>query len=315
MLAPGESLTDRLKKIGQGGGRRRAPETTAPPADPADTAAGSWALPAPAGSDTTSVIPPPGAWQQPGPQPRPQPGPESGPQRGTVVVGTAARRRAAVDKAVGTVRTGAAAAVRTVKGWPRNLQYAAAGGLALAVLLGGILLATTGGEEPGTGRVARPGPVGPGTVPASFATQDHTGKGFTVKVPKGWERRTSGGVWVDYVDPADSRRKVRVLVESGTAEPRRFMEVAERNLKKKDSSCIKPYERLNLTDVETAGRPSAELEYTCGSGEAMRHGVWREITVNGKMYSFYMTVTEARFAESRPIFDEMVKSFSVSAAG
>ncbi len=316
MLAPGESLTDRLKKIGQSGGRRRAPETAAPLPEPADTAAGTWALPAPAGgtgSDTTSVIPPHGAWQQPGPHTGSQTGPQS--RSGTVVVGTAARRRAAVDKAVGTVRTGAATAVRTVKGWPRNLQYAAAGGLAVVLLLGGILLATGGGDKPGTGQVARPGPADPGTVPASFATQDHTGKGFTVKVPKGWERRTSGGVWVDYVDPADSRRKVRVLVETGTAEPRRFMEVAERNLKKKDSSCIKPYDRLNLTAVETAGRPSAELEYTCGSGDAMRHGVWREVTVNGKMYSFYMTVAEARFAESRPIFDEMVKSFSVSAAG
>ncbi|GAA0816953.1 serine/threonine-protein kinase [Spirilliplanes yamanashiensis] len=305
MLAPGESLTDRLKKVRQGG-RRRAPEPAPALPEPADTAAGPWALPAPAAAqgDPTSVIPPQHSWQ-PGPPQQ---------QRGTVVAASGAQRRATVEKALAAVRGGAASAAGTVRAWPRNVQYAVAGGLAAVLLLGGILLATSGDDAP-TNPVAQPGASDPATVPASFATQDHAERGITVKVPKGWQRKTSGQTWIDYVDPADSKRKVRLLVEPGSAQPRRFMEIAEAGLDRKGSSCIKPYARISLTDVEMAGRPSAELQYTCGEGDELRRGVWRQVTAGGKMYSFYMTVPDARFAESRPIFDEMVRTFSVTAAG
>ena len=181
------------------------------------------------------------------------------------------------------------------------------------LLLGGIVLATAGDDGPGNPS-ARPGASDPATVPASFDTQDHAGKGVAVKVPKGW-KRTQAGSWVDYTDPADSGRKVRVLVEDGNAEPRRFMSIAENTLANKSKSCVKPYHRISLTDVEFAGRPGAELEYTCGEGPEMRHGVWRETTIDGKMYSFYLTSTDAKFAESRRIFDEIAKTFTVTAAG
>ncbi len=44
----------------------------------------------------------------------------------------------------------------------------------------------------------------------------------------------------------------------------------------------------------------------------MRHGVWRAISHNGKAYSFYLSTTDARFEESKVIFDEMVRSFELT---
>ncbi len=47
----------------------------------------------------------------------------------------------------------------------------------------------------------------------------------------------------------------------------------------------------------------------------MRHGVWHGVAHDGRVYSFYLTANDSRFAESKPIYDEMVKSFQLTAAG
>ncbi|MBM0257685.1 hypothetical protein JNW89_13335, partial [Micromonospora sp. 4G55] len=132
---------------------------------------------------------------------------------------------------------------------------------------------------------------------------------------RGRRERKSAGDWVDYVDPQDSGRKVRILAEKWSGTPARWAEVAENGLRTRSKSCVKPYEQLAMTEPELAGQPAAELEYTCGDGETKRHGVWRGVVHDGKVYSFYLSATDAKFAESKPIFDEMVKSFQLTAAG
>jgi hypothetical protein len=332
MLAPGESLTGRLAKLRQSGRPRPTADDTAvvpptgayqaPTAGPSTGAhqapgtdsdrtsvlppnaprSGPPNAPTSGGGDTTAVVPPRAAWD----------GSRAAREStsGTVVQSPAARRRAMIDKTVRTARETGTRVVTTVRGWPRNLQLAAGGaGLAVVVLLG-VVIAFSGGEEPPPKAQK---PSGQQPVPASFATQDHKAKGVTVKVPKDW-KRTSGGNWVDYADPEDSKRKVRILVETGTAEPRRFAERIAENTLKGSKNCPKPYKRVAVTDVEVAGHPGAQLEYTCGSGEGMRHGIWRETTVGGKMYSFYLTATDAQFAESKPFFDEMTRTFALDAS-
>jgi hypothetical protein len=346
MLAPGESLTDRLAKLREGGrqlpsdeqwkaagltrdGRSAADVPTGPHPAPAGKPAGAHsagqptgahpagahsadkptgaypagqptgAYPAPRSGDTTDVIPPRERWMPPGGV--------DGRMPGTVVTGAAARRRAVLDTAVQRFRSLAA----TVRGWPRNVQLAAGAGLAVVVVLSAVVLFSSDDPEqtppPQAGVSATP-------VPAAFPTQRYAARGVSVNVPQTWERAT-GGSYVDFVDPADDGRKVRILVERSTAEPVRFLEIAEQFLKTRSKSCVKPYTRVGLRDAEVGGQPSAELEYTCGTGDRMRHGVWRAIVQDGKAYSFYMTTTEARFAESLPVFQEMVNTFKVTDAG
>ncbi|WBB65037.1 serine/threonine-protein kinase [Micromonospora sp. WMMD812] len=201
--------------------------------------------------------------------------------------------------------------VRTVKGWPRKVQLAAAGGLAVVLLIGAVVL-FGGGDEPPATPQAQPTattPAGPG-----IEMQEHSARGIQVMVPKGWERAT-GGLYYDYVDPDDSGRKVRILTENfGGSSSMRWAEIAEGGLKKA-KSCPKPYAQVSMTEQELAGKAAAEFEYTCGEGDTMRHGVWRGVVSGGKIYSFYLSSTEAKFAESKPIFDEMVRTFKLTAAG
>jgi hypothetical protein len=285
MLAPGQSLTDHLAKLQQSnapatGGRRRAPES-----DDTLLPGGATGLMPARGGDPTSVIPPREAW----------------------------KRKQMIDRAVGSAKEATARAVATVQGWPRNKQLIAGGG-ALAVVVVLVLvfsLAGGGGNKTTPPPDAQPA-AGQDTAPA-FETQAYNDRGISVKVPKGWTRKAAGS-WVDYADPQDAKHKVRILVENSTATPSAFLGIAENTLKTKSTSCPKPYNRVNLTKTTISGKNGAVLEYTCGTGDAGRHGLWGAVVTGGKAYSFYMTSTEAQFAGSKPIFDEMIKTYTLQSA-
>jgi serine/threonine protein kinase len=304
MLAPGESLTDHLARLQQGnapetGGRRRA-------ADPAGAPTGM--MPAAHGADATSVLPPS---RQPwnGARAARDGAQEYGAQ-GTVVSSPSAKRKAMIDKAVLGTRQATGRAVDTVKGWERKQQLMAGGG-ALAVILVLVLVFSFAG---GNGESDPPPAAAPEVVQEEkppFETQEYKDRGITVQVPKGWDRNASGS-WVDYVDPADAKHKVRILVEKSKATPSAFLGIAENTLKNRSSNCPKPYAQVGLTETKIAGRDGAVLEYTCGEGDAARHGLWGAVVTGGKAYSFYVTSTEAQFADSKPIFDQMIKTYALN---
>jgi serine/threonine protein kinase len=196
-----------------------------------------------------------------------------------------------------------------VRGWSRTKRLAV-GATGIIVILAAVLIGTL--TSGGGGTPTANGPAGATSVRASFETQDYRGdRAVSVKVPKGWKRSAAGN-WVDYVDPDDGQRKVRILVESGTISPRRFAENTAQSTLRNSRNCPKPFQAVAVTDVQVAGHPGAQLEYTCGSGAGMRHGIWRETTVNGRMYSFYLTSADARFADSKKIFDEMTRTFALT---
>ncbi|MFI6130464.1 serine/threonine-protein kinase [Micromonospora sp. NPDC051141] len=199
-----------------------------------------------------------------------------------------------------------------VKAWPRKVQLAAAGGLAVVLLVSVIALTSGGGDD-------APPPI-VGTLPSNSAAaapemQEQTVKGITIQVPKGWQRQT-GGLYVDYVDPNDEGRKVRVIAEEWGGTSISWAEFASRNLKKnsaKSKNCPAPYTEVSVSEQPLAGQTAGQVEYTCGEGDAMRHGIWRGLVKDGKVYSFYLSSTDARFAESKPIFDAMAGSFQLTA--
>jgi hypothetical protein len=330
MLAPGESIADRIARSAGHGATVTAPRAGTAGPNPADVptgamptgGAGRWlgtpatgrgpldtptgAMPGHGGPLDTPTGAMPGHG---GPLDTPtgaMPGPDG--RAGTIHVARGGGLGRAVATAGGTL-------IRTVKGWPRQVRLAAAGGLAVVVLLG-VLVASLGGGDP-----EEPGPTvqagaSPDVVAAAFPTQTHNERGVSINVPKGWKKAApKKAVYVDYTDPEDAGRRVRVLVEDfkGTSS-RRWAEIAAGGLKT-SKSCAKPFRQLGLTDEELAGRPAAQLEYTCGPAGNQRHGIWRGVVADGKVYSFYLTTPAERFAESRAIFDEMVESFQLTNAG
>jgi hypothetical protein len=202
----------------------------------------------------------------------------------------------------------------TVRRWPRQLQLASAGAVAAVLLIAGLGIANgwfdkqpsvAGGPQPPSSSAAAPAdrPLLDKVEPVQHGA-------MTVNVPAGW-KKSGANSYVDFVDTADGLRKVRLLIDTTSATPRKMLETAENNLRR-PNICPAPYDRVDLRDTTLAGQPSAELEYTCGAGDQARHGIWRAVVVGGKAYSFYLTVPGARFAESKVIFDELVRSFKLT---
>jgi hypothetical protein len=173
-----------------------------------------------------------------------------------------------------------------------------------AVLLKGVL----GGSSAG------PTAHGPSGQPSATAAtplipvQEYVDdRGISVNVPKDWTKSATSS-YVDFVEPGGTGRKIRINVEPTTSDATKFLTTAETGLKK-PTICPTPYNRVNLVDSQLAKQPAAQLEYTCGTGDGKRHGIWQAVVVDGKAYHFYLTVPDARFDESKVIFDEMVRSF------
>jgi hypothetical protein len=251
-------------------------------------------------ADPTSVLPPRGAWNGARAAHDPMPG--------RVVTSPAAKRRATIDKVTTGVREGTGRLVTTIKGWPRKQQLIAGGG-AVAVLVLLIVVISSGGDDKTGQPVA--GPTSAAPVNASFDTQIYNAKGVSVKVPKSW-KKTTGGSYVDYVDPDDSKHKARILVENGSGSAESFLKIAANGLKGNKTSCPTPYKQIGVTPKQISGHDGAVLEYKCGSGDSERHALWGAVVTGGHAYSFFVTSTEDQFDASKPIFDEMVSSYKLS---
>ncbi|MFK3982865.1 protein kinase [Micromonospora sp. NPDC050397] len=298
MLAPGESLTDRLAQLRKEGADAAATAHNGGTTSPLRTPTG--AMPAGQRWDDgggATVYGTPGGGSN------------------TYGRGSGGSDSGGLGKAMASARSAGDSALTTIKGWPRKIQLAAAVGVVAVLVIGFVAFS---GSDPETS--APPPQAGPSpTAPAgpAFPVQAHSDRGISVNVPEGWKKSApKGALYIDYTDPDDSGRKIRILIEKTTAAPIKFLENAGGQLAKPDSkSCAKPYTEVALQEVELAGKPAAELEYTCGDGDTKRHGIWRAIVQDGKAYEFYLTTPDAKFEESKPIFEEMVRSFAVTAAG
>jgi hypothetical protein len=256
--------------------------------------------------------PAPYSWNRPGPVPYPDTDDWDMPPRRE----GAGRRRAPSHSSVmagqmrGRVRQFGQQATR-----PANRsRLIVAGGLVLVLLLVGI--GALSGWFSGSGSPPTTTPPSASAVPSNvplIPVQQYVDKrGITLNVPKDWTKSATNNSYVDFLDPAGGR-KIRINVENAGGDVQHFFATAESGLKR-PTICPQPYQRVALTDATLGGQPGAELEYTCGSGEGMRHGIWGAVVRDGKAYHFYLTVPDAQFAQSKIIFDEMVRSFKLTAA-
>jgi serine/threonine protein kinase len=239
------------------------------------------------------------------------------PRDGVVLDATESGMPAVPPYLPGRGETGARPAMKPptgIRGWSRNLQIAVAGGVA-AVLIVGVVLAVTmsgGGAKTNGTPGSRPS-VTASVPPAFIETQAFTDpRGITLNVPKSWKQKKYTG-YTDYLNPDDSTQKLRINVEvAGQSSASAFLKAAEGRLKSGKGGCP-DYARVALNDIQLDRRPGAELEYTCGTGDAMRHGIWAATLLSGHAYHFYLSVPDSAFKGDKPIYDEMVASFKLTA--
>jgi eukaryotic-like serine/threonine-protein kinase len=199
-----------------------------------------------------------------------------------------------------------------LRGLPSRVRLAIGAGGALAVLFATAVVAglTAGAPAPAKPAARPPASLNQPLIPVQQYA-DPT-RGITLNVPKTW-RKESAQSYVDFVDPDDRGRRLRINVEAvDRADARQFLVTAENGLKN-PRRCPAPYQQVSLRGARLAGRDGALLEYTCGSGDQMRHGIWTATVLNGKSYHFFLTVPDSEFNASKVIFDEMARSFRITA--
>ena len=204
---------------------------------------------------------------------------------------------------------------RLVSQSPTWVKAAVAGGVVVVLVVALAMSGLFSGDDDSP--TSKP-PVAASSAPAQplldVEAFTHPG-GITVNIPKGWTKKQLGNAsapYYDITDPADPNRRIRVNIEKASNTPRAFLESAENRLKTTPSSCAQPYAHVDMTDNKLDGHDAAILEYTCGAGDQQRHALWNAVVQGGKSYHFFVTVPEAKFAESRIIFDEMVRSFKLT---
>jgi hypothetical protein len=200
-----------------------------------------------------------------------------------------------------------------VRAWPRGVRFGAAGGAAVAVVM---IVALAAGAFSGRPPAVKPtpthsqSPTGP-LIAGATLYQDQ--RGFALNVPGDWKQAKTVNSYIDFTDPGDPGRKLRVNVEKAGGTAEQFLLAAEGQLKKKQDKCAPPYTRVALRpDVTLDGRPAAELEYTCGVGGQTRHGLWRATVTGKKAYEFFLSVEVGRWQESLNIYNEAVRSYQLS---
>jgi hypothetical protein len=207
----------------------------------------------------------------------------------------------------GAVKPAAARAVSALARMPRGARWALACLAAAAVVTTGVILVAGGPGGTGSPGAGKPS-TNPSAAGPTFAVQSfHDARGITLNVPASWRMEKTAN-YTNFVDPTDKDRRLRVNVEaSGTMTADDFLKVAERRLKKTAAACP-DYQHVSAADITLDGHPGAQLEYTCGSGATLRHGIWAVSTENGHAYEFYLSVPDVDFQATRGIYDEMVAS-------
>jgi hypothetical protein len=192
---------------------------------------------------------------------------------------------------------------------PRNRsRVIVVGGLVTILLVIGV--AAWSGAFGGNDGAPPPPQSGASSSPSAgplIEVQEFRERGIAINVPMGWIRGGANS-YVDYTDPA-SLRWVRINIEPSGTDAMQFLRNAETGLRD-PSRCPAPFTEVALQEAPLGGLAGAELEYTCGEGEAKRHGIWRAVVRDGTVYHFYLTAPDGQFADSRIVYDEMVRSFA-----
>ncbi|HLU43784.1 MAG TPA: protein kinase [Natronosporangium sp.] len=327
MLAPGESITDRLRRVRSGESYGTEPERSV---------AGSTtyeALGSTVESQTVSGEP---SWESPTRPTSPAggwvPAPRSGgrhsapptrsyrseghvgasrPRHGAPAPdGPAAWLRHWGRVAGDLAARGLEAALRL----PRPVQLAAAAGLAALLLLVVVLVVVSGGDsEAPPGTDAAPVTGADADDQPLLPVQEYTGRGVRIHIPADWTAVKDDPelVYVDFVDPDDASVMVRLVVEAWSGDARGLVEVAEQSIQQ-SSSCPEPYQRVEITEQQVGGLTGSQLEYTCGEGDQLRRARWVTVVSDGTAYSLRLIAPDQQFADREVIYQELLRSFQLT---
>jgi hypothetical protein len=210
--------------------------------------------------------------------------------------GPAAGRPPAAGALAG-VRKGVAA----MPGW---MKAVVAGGAIVLVVVTTLLLSRNNDAGPKIGTDAAPTAAAPAFPVKRFATN-----GAAVNVPQDWKKQPAKGTYVDFRDPQDEARWVRVDTYRADGTGNALLNGFDK--RGRAGNICPGYELVGRPEVTLSGQAGSELEYRCHPDSGDRHGIVAAVIIDSRAFVLTMSVPEERFDESRPVFDEMVRSFTV----
>ncbi|WP_089116299.1 serine/threonine-protein kinase [Streptomyces sp. SS07] len=196
-----------------------------------------------------------------------------------------------------------------------------------AAVLGGAagLIAMKYGEGSGTPAGANGGtsagstPSAPGTTPepTSPASEVPDGwhrvddpAGFSLVVPKGWERQLNEGQ-IDYT-PDDGAHRIRISVDPDPDFDHPYLHME--NMEEQLSTRLPGYQRIGMEKNTFRDRPGALWEFTWNETKdhaGPRHGIDQMYYggPGGPEYALYLTAPQEGWEASREKFDIMLRSW------
>ncbi|MFJ9919976.1 protein kinase [Streptomyces rubiginosohelvolus] len=196
-----------------------------------------------------------------------------------------------------------------------------------AAVLGGAagLIAMKYGEGSGTpagasgGTSAGSTPSAPGTTPepTSPASEVPDGwhrvddpAGFSLVVPKGWERQVNEGQ-IDYT-PDDGAHRIRISVDPDPDFDHPYLHME--NMEEQLSTRLPGYQRIGMEKNTFRDRPGALWEFTWNETKdhaGPRHGIDQMYYggPGGPEYALYLTAPQEGWEASREKFDIMLRSW------
>ncbi|MFJ8858294.1 protein kinase [Streptomyces sp. NPDC102451] len=135
-------------------------------------------------------------------------------------------------------------------------------------------------------------------------------EGFSIVVPDGWERQLNEGQ-IDYT-PDNGAHRIRISLDPQPDFTNSYahMQSIEKDLAKR----LPGYERLALEEKIFRDRPGSVWEFTWVESKSFpgpRHGIDQMYfaEAGGPEYAFYMTGPEEDWAETRELFDTMLRGW------
>ncbi|GGP36789.1 serine/threonine-protein kinase [Streptomyces sindenensis] len=261
---------------------------------------GSDAPAGPPGSDgATARLP--GAAHAPStataPTGRDRPGPAPGPASAPVTRRAGSRWRTVLVVIVAAAVLGGAAGLIAMKyGEGSDTPAGASGG-------------TTAGSTPTAPRTT-PGPISPASEIPDGWHRVVDPAGFSLVVPKGWERQVNEGQ-IDYT-PDDGAHRIRISVDPDPDFDHPYLHME--NMEEQLSTRLPGYRRIGMEKNTFRDRPGALWEFTWNETKAHpgpRHGIDQLYYggPGGPEYALYLTAPQEGWEASREKFDIMVRSW------
>jgi hypothetical protein len=171
---------------------------------------------------------------------------------------------------------------------------------------------TPGAQDTPTGPATRPASSsGPSAAPLPAGLVRSAGPGFTIGVPRGWQRVERGDS-VIWNDPAGTAY-VQVDRTPWSGDPYEHWLTWEREAIADGN--LRNFSRVSITRTRVAGVPAADIEFTWTRDSGLTRARDRGLIAGGRSYAVVVAVPASQWNENEALVNNVLDTFRPSGVG